>query len=190
MRRLRAMQLEHLLVGDGACIFGNAHAALGAAIEARDGIAVNRVNVDELWYVSDPADPPPWTGVHAEAGFVIGAERLGYRVARLRTGEHYCPYHWHTREEELFVVLAGTPTLRTPRGTWTLRSGDLVAFPTNAGGAHRLSNDAPDDALVVMIANVDRGDVCFYPDSRKFVVDMTDTLVRQEPQLDYYDGER
>ncbi len=190
MRRLRALKLDHLLVGDGACVFGNAHAVLGAAIDARRDVALDRINVDELRFVHGAAEVPPWTAGDAEVGFALGAERLGYRVARLRTGDHFCPYHWHTQEEELFVVFSGAPTLRTPRGTSTLRAGDMVAFPTNADGAHRLWNEGAEDALVLMISNVDRGDVCYYPDSRKFVVDATDTLVREEPQLDYYDGER
>jgi uncharacterized cupin superfamily protein len=71
--------------------------------------------------------------------------------------------HWHTREEELFVVLSGTPTLRTPRGTAKLRPGDCIAFRTDPGGAHRLENHADEDALVLLIANTDRGDVCYYP---------------------------
>ena len=40
-----------------------------------------------------------------------------------------------------------------------------------------------------MIASADPGDVCFYPDSQKFVVEATGTLVRDHPQLDYFDGE-
>jgi len=190
LRSLRALEPRHLLVGDGACVFGNAHEVLGAAIDERDGIAVNRINLDELSFVGSRDEAPPWRAAFAEVGLALGARKLGYAVGRLKTGDHYCPYHWHTQEEELFVVLAGTPTLRTPRGTWTLRTGDMVAFPTDPGGAHRLWNDAADDALVLMIANVDRGDVCFYPDSRKFVVEATDTLVRQDPQLDYFEGER
>jgi uncharacterized cupin superfamily protein len=79
--------------------------------------------------------------------------------------------------------------LRTPRGTFDLRAGDLIAFRTEPGGAHRLENHADEDAVVLIIANTDPGDVCYYPDSRKFVVEATGTLVREVPQLDYYDGE-
>ncbi len=70
-----------------------------------------------------------------------------------------------------------------------MRAGDLVAFPVGAGGAHRLENRSEHDALVVMLSNYDPADVCFYPDSRKHVVDAADVLVRDHPQLDYYDGE-
>jgi uncharacterized cupin superfamily protein len=171
-------------------VFGNAHAAIGAMLDARSDAFVNRVNVDELSYRRDAADPPPFGADWAEAGRLIGAEKLGYAVARLSRGDVLCPLHWHTREEELFVVISGTPSLRTPRGTHDLRAGDLVAFRTEPGAAHRLENRAGEDAVVLLIANADPGDVCYYPDSRKFVVEATGTLVREHPQLDYYDGEK
>ncbi len=189
-RKLRALDLDHVLVGDGACIFGNAHGVIGAMLDAREGILVNRVNVDELEFVDGHDGNEPFGDESAEVGLMIGAEKLGYRVARLRRGDHFCPYHWHTAEEELFAVLAGTPSLRTPRGTFPLRAGDIIAFPTNSGGAHKIWNDAETVAVILMVANTNRADTCFYPDSDKHVVEATGTLVRNTPQLDYFDGER
>ena len=189
LRALRAERIDHLLLGDGACAFGNARELLDAMFAQRGGVAVERVNADELRFRSGVADPEPFTAQYAEAGRLIGAQKLGYAVGRLRRGDHYCPYHWHTAEEELFVVLSGAPMLRTPRGTFALRAGDLVAFPTGEQGAHRLWNDEQDDAVVLMIANLDEHDVCVYPDSGKLLVEQTGTLVRGEPQLDYFEGE-
>jgi uncharacterized cupin superfamily protein len=190
LRALRAAHVDHLLVGDGACVFGNAFDAIGAALDVRDGILANRINMDELRYMRFPGDPPPFgSSEMAEIGWLLGARKLSYASGRMRRGDHYCPYHWHTAEEELFVVMTGTPTLRTPRGTFALRPGDVVAFPANAGGAHRIWNDAEQDADVLMIASADPGDVCYYPDSKKFVVEATGTLVRDHPQLDYFEGE-
>ena len=190
-RKLRAHAIDHLLVGDGACVFGNAHDVIGAMLDAREGVLVNCVNVDELDFVDWHDDGKgQFGGETAEVGRLLGAEKLGYAMARLRRGDHYCPYHWHTSEEELFVVVAGTPSLRTPRGTFALRTGDIVAFPTNAGGAHRLFNDAEAEAVVLMVANTNPADTCFYPDSDKHVVEATGTLVRNTPLLDYFDGER
>src|SRR5947209_126991 len=189
-RALRMNGVDNLLVGDGACVFGNAHAVISAMLDAREGVFVNRVNLfDERPYRNSPDDVAPFTATWFDPGRLIGAEKLGYGATRLRKGEVFCPYHWHTREEELFVVMRGTPSLRTPRGTFVLEPGDCVAFSTDPRGAHKLWNDADDEALVLLIANTDPGDVCFYPDSRKFVVEATDTLVRDNPQLDYYDGE-
>lgn len=188
LRSLRANLVDHLLVGDGACVFGNAYALLNAMFAARDGVATERVNVDELAFVGR-GSPPPFGGSFAEAGRLLGAERLAYAVGRIPPGVHYAPYHWHTAEEELFVVLSGTPVLRTPAGTFPLRAGDLAAFPANARGAHRIWNDGPGDAVVLMIANADDDDACFYPDSEKLLIRRGRRIVRNAPQLDYFDGE-
>jgi uncharacterized cupin superfamily protein/glyoxylase-like metal-dependent hydrolase (beta-lactamase superfamily II) len=189
-RRVRALALDHLLVGDGAPIFGAAQQALSAMIAARAGDApIEIVNLADLNWEGSAGDPEPFGGEMAELGLLLGAQRLGAAVGRLFPGQSYAPLHWHTREEELFIVWDGNPTLRTPAGSRRLRPGDCIVFVTAPHGAHRLSNETGAPCSFVMIANVDGGDVCFYPDSKKFVVEATGTLVRAEPQLDYYDGE-
>ncbi len=189
VRRLCGLSIENVLVGDGAHVFGNGRDCLIRTIEAHAEMAASRINIDELLFESDPHDPKPYDGEYAEIGFLLGARRLGYAAARLRKGQVFCPLHWHTREEELFIVVSGTPSVRTPAGTWRLRPGDCMAFPTTEAGAHSLFNDTDGEAIVVLIANVDDGDVCYYPDSNKHVVEATGTLVRNEPQLNYFDRE-
>jgi uncharacterized cupin superfamily protein/glyoxylase-like metal-dependent hydrolase (beta-lactamase superfamily II) len=191
LRRLRAIKPSHVLVGDGASVFGNAYAVLNAMFAAREGVATFRVNVDELRFFTGNDAPLPFRGCQsAEVGQLLGAEQLGYAMRRVPPGVHVCPMHWHGSEEELFVVLRGSPTLRTPQGTFILRMGDMVAFPTGPAGAHRLWNDTDEDVDVLMIARyANETDVCFYPDSDKVLIEASDTIVRSSPALDYYDGE-
>ena len=186
--RLRAAHPRHLLVGHGTPIFDRAYEAITACLEARPGADVNVVNLDELPFVRSPG-PGDYSADLVEIGFHLGAEKLGYRATRLAPGDAFCPTHWHTAEEELFIVWEGTPTLETPRGRKQLRRGDLIAFPTREFGAHKLINCSDAPATVILIANTNPYDVCFYPDSKKLLVEATDTLVRSEPILDYYDGE-
>jgi uncharacterized cupin superfamily protein len=189
-RRVRALPIDHLLVGDGMPIFGGAQNALSALIAARAADApVEIINVADLRWQGYPHDPPPFTGEMAEIGLLLGAQRLGIAAGRLGPGQSYCPLHWHTREEEFFIVWAGYPTLRTPAAQRQLKPGDCIVFPTAPHGAHRISNQTDAPCTLLMISSLDAGDVCFYPDSNKFVVESTGTLVRAEPQLDYFDGE-
>ncbi len=189
VRRLRKLHLQHLLVGDGAHVFGNATDLIGGAIAARGDVAIARINLDELIYPPFDEEPKPYGATVAEIGLLLGASKLGYAAARLQRGQVFCPLHWHTREEELFVVISGTPSVRTPQGVWRLRAGDCIAFVTDPSGAHSLFNDAEEEAVVLLVANTDKGDACFYPDSNKHVVEATGTMVRNEPLLDYYDAE-
>jgi uncharacterized cupin superfamily protein len=188
LRALRAKYPLHILVGDGTCIFGDGTQALQRALEARGDVFVHRVNIDELDLV--PRGKGRYQADTAEVGLLIGAERLGYRVARLDPGKVFCPLHWHSIEEELFIVWEGSPSVRSASGTWPLRRGDLVAFPARAEGAHQLINESDAPATVILIAlNDEEHDDCFYPDSRKALIGKRDLIVRDEPALDYYDGE-
>jgi uncharacterized cupin superfamily protein len=187
-RRLLEANVEHLLVGDGMPIFYRAFDALSVMLDARRDTFVRRINLDDVTF-GNADEPPPYTAVAVDVGRMLGAVRLGYAFGRLDPGAVYCPYHWHTREEEMLVVWRGEATLRTPAGTFAVRAGDVVAFPTGASGAHRLSNDTAAPCWILITANSDAGDVCYYPDSAKLLVDLTGTLVRAEPELDYFDGE-
>jgi uncharacterized cupin superfamily protein len=190
-RRLLEANVRHLLVGDGMPVFHRAFEALTAMLDARSGVFARRVNLDEIAIDAAPyaGDPAPFTATAADVGRMLGAVRLGYMFGRLAPGDVYCPTHWHTREEEALLVWRGTATLRTPAGTFAIRAGDLIAFPTGPAGAHRLTNASAEVCEVLIFANIDEGDACFYPDSRKLLVEATGTIVRSAPELDYFDGE-
>jgi uncharacterized cupin superfamily protein len=188
LRRLRALDPKHILVGDGSCIFEGARSALQRAFEAQPGVFVHRVNLDELTYLHN--EEGRYTADYAEIGLLIGAERLGYRAVRLEPGTAFCPLHWHSVEEELFIVWDGTPSIRNERGTWRLRPGDLIAFPARRDGAHQLLNESDAPATILLISlDEPMVDDCFYPDSHKALIGSRDLMLRDHPDLDYYDGE-
>ena len=188
LRALCALRPQHLLLGDGACIFGDAYRTLWAMLEARTDVYVNRINVAEAtWKEWD--EPAPYGGATFDPDAVIGAEKLGFRLTRLAPGQVSCPVHWHLAEEEMFYVLDGCVTLVGPRGEWELVRGDFISFPTRANAAHKIVNRSDAPCTLLMVANTDERDVCFYPDSKKLLVEKTDQMVRYEPTLDYFDGE-
>jgi len=195
LRRLCALwpAPDHLLVGDGDCVFGNAVTTMRTALEARRDVYVNAINADELHWRHWKDEPANFGGQTAEIGRLIGAEKLGYHLVRLEPGQAFCPQHSHSTEEELFVMMHGTATLRTPRGAIAVRAGAYIAFPTGARGAHRLENSSSERCDVRMLATIEPVDVCYYPDSRKVLVsddrERRKIMLRDHPALDYFDGE-
>jgi len=189
-RKLLALNVQHLLVGDGAPIFHHAWEALVAMLEARSGLLFRRVNVDELEFIARKV-PAGFARERAEISWFLGVRKLGYAATRLQPGETSGPFHGHTSEEELLLVVDGEPTLRTPAGRFRLRAGDLVALPVGSAGAHRLYNESTKPATIVFFANVADGDGAFYPDSKKLLVDRygRSLMVRDNPELEYFEGE-
>ena len=189
LRKIVACKPDHLLLGDGTPIFGNARDVLQDALEKRGDAYVNRINRDEVpWRVWDD-EPAGYGGRTLELDNFIGAEKLGFRIAEIPPGSTNAPLHWHAAEEELFVVLSGTSTLISDRGEHELRAGDYVSFRTRPQGAHKVVNRSDAPCEILMIANIDAGDICYYPDSKKLLIERADIMLRDNPTLSYWDGE-
>ena len=62
-------------------------------------------------------------------GLASGAKELGMSMHELLPGSSGFNLHAHYAIEELFVVLGGRPTLRTPTGEEQLEPGDVVSLP-------------------------------------------------------------
>jgi uncharacterized cupin superfamily protein len=121
----------------------------------------------------------------------IGASSIGGSVYDVPEGEQTFPYHYHHGAEEWLIVLTGTPTLRTPDGTRTLKPGDVVCFPSGAEGAHVVGGPG----RILLLSNADSTTVAVYPDSDKLGTrprdDDRDRLdFRRADSVGYWDGER
>jgi uncharacterized cupin superfamily protein len=110
-------------------------------------------------------------------------------VVRMPKGKSYCPYHSHSAESELYVVISGRGKVRDNKGTTEVGAGDAFFFPP--GEAHQLSNAGDDDFVYYVIADNPRGDSCFYPDSGKWAVqkESAEEVIVKGREIDYYEGE-
>jgi uncharacterized cupin superfamily protein len=70
----------------------------------------------------------------------------------------------HYGVEEMFFVVAGTPTVRTPDGEETLAPGDVVYFAEGVGGLHDFSNPGDEPARLLGISAKRFPDVVAYPE--------------------------
>jgi uncharacterized cupin superfamily protein len=126
-------------------------------------------------------------------GAPLGAQLLGASLYELPPGEASWPYHYEYGAEEWLLVVAGRPTLRTPAGERQLEPGDVAVFPAGPEGAHKVTNATAEDVRVVIFSSKAPLAVVAYPDSDKLGIWTRDDgyigMVRDEPKLDYWDGE-
>ena len=80
------------------------------------------------------------------------------------------PYHSHYANEELLIVLAGRPSLRTPAGERELRAGDMTIFRRGPEGAHQLLNRFTPAARVVVVSTMLQPEIARYPDTGEFAI--------------------
>lgn len=94
-----------------------------------------------------------------------GARELGGTVYELAAGASGFNLHAHYGNEEMFVVLRGTPTLRTADGEEQLGEGDVVVCRRGREGTHSIANRSGETALVLAVSTANSPDVVLYPEN-------------------------
>ena len=74
----------------------------------------------------------------------INPQNLNFDIRHLNPSQYSAPYHFHRYAEELFMIISGSATLRTPYGLEIVNSGDIIFFELGETGAHQLYNHTKD----------------------------------------------
>lgn len=109
---------------------------------------------------------------------------------RVPPGKHNFPYHAHSAQWELYLVISGKGKVRHRDGTTDVVAGDVFIFGPNE--PHQLSNVGSEDFVYYVIADNPIGESAYYPDSAKWKANKsspTDRVVIKGNETDYFDGE-
>jgi uncharacterized cupin superfamily protein len=153
---------------------------------------------DPHWDAEQEKGPFRWR--RSRVARQAGARELGASVFELPPGASTFPLHAHYANEELLVVLDGSPTLRTADGERGLVEGDVVVFRTGRAGAHRIDNRTDAAVRVLVVSTMIAPDVVEQLDSQKVYArsyapgadpppDAVEVMVKREDTRDYFEGE-
>lgn len=101
----------------------------------------------------------------------LGAKQLGARYVEIPPGKKGWPYHCHLANDEMFVILSGSGTLRYGGEEFPVAAGDVVVCP--AGGpetAHQLLAGHSEPLRYLAVSSMHDPDILEYPDSGKMAV--------------------
>ena len=144
---------------------------------------------------------PPFSWRRARLGRQAGSRALGASLFELPPGCSSFPLHVHHANEEMLIVLAGRPTLRTLESERELAEGEIVACPVGRAGTHRIDNRSEGPVRLLVISTMLAPEINEYPDTGKVWArtwppgeprpdEAVDLLVRPDQQrADYLDGE-
>jgi uncharacterized cupin superfamily protein len=90
--------------------------------------------------------------------------RMGATLYELAAGAPEARIHMHFGAEEMFFVLSGGPTLRTPHGEEALAPGDVVFCPEGRAGLHTFGNPTDEPAQILAMSAGSFPDVVAYPE--------------------------
>jgi uncharacterized cupin superfamily protein len=115
----------------------------------------------------ESSEQPGFSWRRAPLARQAGAERLGASLFELPPGEALFPLHYHLGNEELLIVIEGTPSLRTADGERVLERGEVVSFPRGEEGGHQVVNRSDADARILMTSEMNAPEVVVRPESGK-----------------------
>jgi uncharacterized cupin superfamily protein len=109
-------------------------------------------------------------------------------------GKANYPYHYHTANEEVFYIMSGQGTLRTPEGEKIVSEGDTIVMPANENGAHQLMNTSDSPLVYLEVKTATVPEICIQPDSEKVVLISPPKFFGKAYKIDsdttlYLDGE-
>lgn len=116
--------------------------------------------VDEPHYLDEPASE---YRTRRRLGKATGARRLGVNFCTLRPGQVSSRLHFHSAEEEFFLVLSGNCAMRYGDETHQLKPMDAVSVRPG-GRPHQLFNDGSDECVYLAIGVCDEDDRITYPE--------------------------
>ena len=119
----------------------------------------------------------------------LDPQNLNFDLRLLNPGQFSSPYHFHRNAEELFMIVSGTVTVRTPNGLEILSTGDLAFFEMGETGAHQLYNHGTESCTYLDIRTFTGTDICEYPDSGKTLLIPSMQVFEKDSRVSYFKGE-
>jgi len=139
---------------------------------------------------------PLYESLAARLGTGTAARKLGASIDTVAPGKRSCPYHFHHAQEEMFVVLEGSGTLRVAGEMLPLRAGDMVFIPPGPQYPHQIINTSEQALKYLSISTRESPEICEYPDSDKYLAMATpdgtsrfSAIQRPGASLDYWEDE-
>ncbi|NWA71049.1 cupin domain-containing protein [Serratia proteamaculans] len=112
--------------------------------------------------------PPLYDSIGARLGTGTAASKLGASIDIVAPGMRSCPYHFHYAQEEMFIVLEGTGTLRVAGEHLPIKSGDIMFIPPGPEYPHQIINSSDAPLKYLSISTREQPELVEYPDSGKF----------------------
>ena len=109
---------------------------------------------------------------------------------RVPPGKCNFPYHAHSAQWELYLVISGTGSVRHKEGKTDIASGDAFIFGPDE--PHQIINSGDQDLIYYVLADNPIGESAYYPDSGKWKVNKSsaaDRVVIKGEETHYFDGE-
>ena len=127
----------------------------------------------------------PWSVGSAEVEIrdparKLGSVRCGFRMYRLAPGKQATRLHRHHLQEEMFLILSGSGTLRHDDRNVPVKAGDFILYLAGDPAAHTFVNTGTEPLEYLATGNRVDHEVCEYPEEGTVYVESLGKTLKNE----------
>lgn len=116
-------------------------------------------------------------------GDALGSEKFYVNIDYVKPGGKSVKYHFHSAQEEFFLIMKGTGILRMNGEEIPIKTGDVISKPAGKNIAHQFINNTSEILEILDVGTREKDDVATYPDenivfirNKKLVFNLDDNI--------------
>jgi len=122
-------------------------------------------------------------------GAASGSEKIYVNIDRIPPGAKSAKYHSHSTQEEFFLIMSGTGTLRMDGEERVVKKGDFVSKPAGKNIAHQFINTGEEVLEILDVGTNEQGDIAYYPDENVYLIRGTGLAFQKDQALKNWDSD-
>ena len=126
-------------------------------------------------------------GARPNATLADGGHPFDVELGRLPPGRSGCPFHSHSAQWELYIILSGIGRVRYGSESREIRAGDVALHPP--GEPHQLINTGEQELTYYLVADNPLTEFWHYPDDEKWGHRPGGAIFRRTPVPYWNDGD-
>jgi uncharacterized cupin superfamily protein len=102
-------------------------------------------------------------------GEASGNQKIYVNIDYVPPGAYSTRYHSHSQQEEFFLILSGTGTLKLNGEEKGVSKGDFIGKPAGKNIAHTFYNSGSDTLEILDVGTNEPEDTCYYPEEDMYM---------------------
>jgi len=103
-------------------------------------------------------------------GDAIGCEKLYVNMDYVKPGAVSVKYHFHSKQEEVYLIMSGSGLLRMNGEEIPVKTGDFVSAPADKDTGHQFINTGLEILQILDVGTREKDDVITYPDENMILI--------------------
>lgn len=97
-------------------------------------------------------------------GDAVGSEKIYVNIDYVKPGAESVKYHYHSKQEELYIIMSGKGILRIDDKEILIKTGDVISVPANKDNGHQFINNSSEILQILDVGTREKDDIITYPD--------------------------